>query len=45
LAEALFRAVVDGDIFYDETPVWTLGKRRNEVWPVPFRFTRVIDEL
>ena len=40
---ALFRAVVDGDIFYDEDPVWTIGSKRSERWPVRFRFTRVID--
>lgn len=40
---ALFRAVVDGDIFYDEDPVWTLGSKRTERWPVRFRFTRVVD--
>jgi hypothetical protein len=40
---ALFRAVIDGDVFYDDTPVWTYGKQRGELYPVRFRFTRVTD--
>lgn len=40
---ALFRALVDGDVFYDETPVWTYGKHRGELYPVRFNFTRVTE--
>jgi hypothetical protein len=41
---ALFRAVVDEDVFYDPTPVWTLpAKNRRELYPVRFKLTRVRD--
>ena len=40
---AFFRAVVDGDVYYDDTPVWTYGRRGKQLWPIRFRFTRVTD--
>jgi hypothetical protein len=40
---ALFRAVVDEDVFYDDTPTWTLPRDRREKYPVRFKLTRVRD--
>lgn len=40
---ALFSAVVDGDPFFDDTPIYG-GSSRREPYAVCFRFTRVVDE-
>jgi len=39
--KAVFRALVDGDLRYDDTPVWPYPGRSRELYPVRFDFTKI----